>query len=138
MSHWHDIGLIAPPAGQLVGLRRFPEGTPPYFGIFDYATALATSSVGRGTNIVTPWVVLAQWAPLSGSLGAWPAPLGSRQDWHDTFWTPPTDGQHIWLRRWGTSSAAVAATWTSATQAFHITGTTWEVPWYYTWKWKAR
>ncbi len=47
----------------------------------------------------------------------------------------PTDGQVVWVRRFGTGAAFVA-TWRVATQEFECTGSL-MMPWHYAWAWKV-
>jgi hypothetical protein len=138
MSHWYDFGSVAPPPGLIVRLRRHPEDTPPYFGTFDFVTGLATSCVGTGTNILTPWTSLTHWADLGGLVQSWPRPAAPGAPWQDPFWTPPTDGQRVWLRRWPGDAASIPAMWVNATREFAVYGSTWVIPWHLVWKWKRR
>ena len=138
MSTWHDFGTVLPPPNQLVRLRRFPEGTPPYFGTFDADTGTAVSGVGAGYQFVTPWHCLTHWTILYGAPGQWPQPPSPEARWRDPFWTPPTEGQRVWLRRFESDTASVQATWAHAQQAFAIQDTSWLLPWHYVWKWKPR
>ncbi len=138
MPLWHDFSIVLPPAAQLVRLRRYPEDTPPYFGTFDADAGQAVSSVGSGYQWVTPWLALTHWTPLSGAPGQWPQPTTPQQVWRDPFWTPPTDGQLVWLRRFDSDTASVKAAYDYARAAYAIDSTTWLLPWYYVWKWKPR
>ena len=129
---------MVPPAGQLVRLRRHPEDTPPYFGTFDAEAGRAVTSVGRGYELVTPWECLTHWAVLCGALGQWPEPVRAGSAWNDPFWSPPTDGQRVWVRRFNKESAAVSARWVYAEAGYLIAGTAWVLPWHLVWKWKGR
>ena len=138
MGHWFDFGTVLPPAGQLVSLRRYPEDTPPYFGIFDVAAAQATTSVGTGYTLLTPWASLTHWATLQGIPGHWPQQPPTGTPWRDPFWCPPTDGQHVWIRRFRSDTASVAANWDYAAAAYVVQDTGWQLPWHQVWKWKPR
>jgi hypothetical protein len=138
MSHWYDFGTVLPPAGLMVRLRRHPEHNPPYFGAFDIPTGIATSKVDIGYALLTPWQALTHWTVLQGSPGAWPQPHTGSTPWRDPFWTPPTDGQSVWLRRHDTDTASIMANYRHAQQTYAIHDTPWQLPWYCVWKWKPR
>jgi hypothetical protein len=138
MSRWYDFGTVLPRGGELIRLRRFPEDTPPYFGVFDVAAGRAVSTVGSGWEWVTPWASLTHWSVLHGAPGAWPLAVVAAATWRDPFWSPPADGQHVWLRRFHRDTASLPASWVCAEQAYAVAGTTWLLPWHLVWKWKPR
>jgi hypothetical protein len=136
MNHWYDFGSVCPPDGILVRLRRYPGDTPPYYGMFDFDSGIASSQVGEGYTFTAPWSVLTHWSPLAGSPGEWSRQVSPPNAWRDPFWSTPTDGQHCWLRRGDEDTATVRGDWHTALAAFTVQGTTWRLPWYLVWKWK--
>ena len=101
----------------MLRLRRFPEDTPPYFGMFDVAAGRAVSTVGSGCQWVTPWTSLTHWSVLHGAAGAWPQPVAAGAGWRDLFWSPPAEGQHVWVRRFHRETASIKTAWVCAERA---------------------
>ncbi len=54
MNHWYDFGSVCPPDGVLVRLRRYPENTPPCYGMIDFARGIASFQVGDGYTFTAP------------------------------------------------------------------------------------
>ncbi len=138
MAHWYDFSTVLPPAGEVVRLRRYPEHTPPFFGVFEIGSGVATCQVAIGYALLAPWQALTHWTVLQGAPGPWPQAQVGGSAWRDPFWSPPTDGQSVWLRRHDTDTASVMANYRYAEQAYAIRDTTWLLPWHGVWKWKPR
>ena len=124
--------------GKWFGCRRYPEHTPPFFGVFEIGSGVATCQVAIGYALLAPWQALTHWTVLQGAPGPWPQAHVGGSAWRDPFWSPPADGQSVWLRRHDTDTASVMANYRYGEQAYAIRDTTWLLPWHGVWKWKPR
>jgi len=77
----------------------------------------------HGLRAVDAVGVLTHWAVLGGAPGQWPVPVRPGSGWNDPFWSPPSAGQHVWLRRFNKESAAVSASWAYAEAGYVIAAT---------------
>ncbi|MGD0262932.1 MAG: hypothetical protein ABSD29_24470 [Verrucomicrobiota bacterium] len=119
MSPWKDIGTLRPDDGSLVNVRRIPANTPIFSAL--WAPDLAGGGFLCGPEQwFLPWWRVWAWRYTTKSL-AWPrrrssdhpdpdpfskspnestpVPFPYERFYRDTFVDPPSDSQHVWLRR---------------------------------------
>ena len=133
MPRWHDILSFPPPPGEQLLFRRYPEDTPPFWGVIDPDTSVVLCGPD-GWQL--PWQFVTHWANPTGPVPAWPGPALPTRSWRDPYVHPCEDGSCGWLRRFDNDCATALATFDAGAQTFTINNLGWVIPWYCVWKWK--
>ena len=137
MSTWKDPFTTPPAPNSAIWFRRFPDVTPPLQGVWRPKEGIVT--LGPDDSWSLPCDLVSRWRPPAYTIPVPdPAPLSG---WRDPILWPPRPGQHGWVRRFLSNTAAFPAVWDEATHSFTLNpggeGSL-GVRWYYVWQWKPR
>jgi len=133
MAVWRDILSPVPQEGQRIWFRRYPQATPPAFGVWSDAAHGVVAGPGK-------WEIehnqIAAWRPLAGPDPEWPGVALPLRTWRDPFWYPPKPEQCGWVRRWDQDCIVILCQWDESARTFGVRGTGHCIPWSHIYKWK--